>query len=159
MKRRRRVPYPIPTYTVSHSTVFMRDPIDGTSHQWDVEHFDLLMMFWKAAVKFNLTIAQLWHISCAVDPQYSFRMEALIELKERMRVAERDAALLKLKDQLSIEELLAARERAVEGLRWYREHFVDPLPPARKAEVEAKLAEQEAEIRKELEAERRQRNR
>jgi hypothetical protein len=47
-----------------------------------------------------------------------------------------------------------APRRAVEGLRWYREHFVDPLPAERKAEVEAKLAEQQAEIRKELEAER-----
>jgi hypothetical protein len=60
-----------------------------------------------------------------------------IEIEERLREFQRDAALLKL--ALPIEEALAIWARAAEGLRWLADHS----PPERKAEIEMFLAERE----------------
>jgi hypothetical protein len=67
-------------------------------------------------------------------------------LDKRTQEAMRDKALLKLK--LPIEELLAIRDRAEEGLRWYRENVIANLPPRQRMEEEAKL---DAEMKKALE--------
>jgi hypothetical protein len=99
------------------------------------------MMFVRVAMKFNVSIRELSYLSDALDPpRYRTEAEAR-EFKERIRSAERDAALLKLK--LPVEELLAIRDRAEEGLRWYLATF----PPGRRAEEEAKLAVREAELK------------
>jgi hypothetical protein len=147
-RRRRRPPplWPEPYCTIHGRSVHLRDPWDGCSHSWPVEYFDLLMKYWDASIKFGLTIAELWYMTVAADPTHYFWTNAWIELDKRTQEAMRDKALLKLK--LPIEELLAIRDRAEEGLRWYRENVIANLPPRQRMEEEAKL---DAEMKKALE--------
>jgi hypothetical protein len=90
------------------------------------------MKYWHAAVKLNLTIAELWHMTVAADPFHDLQMSLMLELQRRREEAERDAALMKLK--LPPAEILAIWERSVERLRW-----VAKQRPERAPEIEADI--------------------
>ena len=91
---------------------------------WDARDRDLLLKFWNVAARFLMPIRELWYMAEAVASLlHPWTAETRAEFEERLRDLQRDAALLKLKDQLPIEELLAIRDRAVEGLRWFVEQF------------------------------------
>jgi hypothetical protein len=68
MKSLRRKPPPSPAFHFSGTCVYARDPIDGCSHSWPARDAGLLIKYWHAAVKLNLTIAELWHMTVAADP-------------------------------------------------------------------------------------------
>jgi hypothetical protein len=60
--------------------IHLRDPVDGkTSISWPAEHFDLLVLFRKAAVKFNLTIPELYKMVTQIVPDWSEELSRSIE--------------------------------------------------------------------------------
>jgi hypothetical protein len=98
----------------------LRDPVDGkTSISWPTEHYDLCVLFQRAAVKFNLTIAELDKMVAQIVPDWT--QELTREYREVIWGLERDAALMKL--QLPPEEIVVVMKRQVETLCWLRDRF------------------------------------
>jgi hypothetical protein len=116
---RRKYPLTSPDFRFDGDRVHCKCPIEYCNHTWPAEAAEQLLTHWHLAVRFNLSIAEIYYMVAAIVPD---RTEAeQRELDEVVGGLERDADLMKLR--LPPDELLVVMRRQVETLCWLRERF------------------------------------